>query len=61
MRHFVFATAMGALTLLRPHGSIPAPLAPQGLRSPHPVIYAVDNPAEPGAAFPNDSWSGGTD
>jgi hypothetical protein len=61
MRHLVVVAIVGTLALLGPHGSIPVQPASPDRGPAAPPIYAVDNPAQPGDAFPNGPWSGGTD
>jgi hypothetical protein len=60
MRHLLLA-AVGALALVGPHGAAPLQAAPPGLAPAGLTLYAVDNPAQPGDAFPNSPYSGGTD
>lgn len=61
MRHWVIAAAVGAVTFLMPLHAAAGPAIPLG-DAPHTtVVYALDNPAQPGDAFPNSPYSGGTD
>jgi hypothetical protein len=56
------ALVVGSLMLLGPYQAPATPLATLGLTNASPVSYAqvVDNPAEPGDAFPTGPFAGGT-
>jgi hypothetical protein len=61
MRHLLLAALVGGLVLLALVLASAAHDAVPGLPGVASVSYAVDNPGEPGDAFPNTPWSGGTD
>jgi hypothetical protein len=61
MRHLWLSALVGGLILLAPHGALVTPAAAPGSGPAALVGYAPDNPAEPGDAFPNGPFSGGTD
>jgi hypothetical protein len=61
MRHLFLGVLVGGLVLLALFLAFAAHDAAPGLPGAAAVSYAVDNPAEPGDAFPNDVFSGGTD
>jgi hypothetical protein len=61
MRHLFLAALIGGLVLLALVLASAAHDAVPGLPGAVPVSYAVDNPAEPGDAFPTGPFSGGTD
>ena len=62
MRYALLSALVGSLLLLGPHQASATPSDAPGLTSPAPVRYAqvVDNPAEPGDAFPTGPFAGGT-
>jgi hypothetical protein len=61
MRPLIIAAAVSALVLLGSHGAIPVQADPHDAGATSLTRYAVDNPAQPGDAFPSSPWSGGTD
>ena len=64
MRYLVLSALVGSLMLLGSHQALAAPPAARGLTSTASVLYAqgpLDNPAEPGDAFPTGPFAGGTD
>ena len=74
VRHAVLGAVAGGLLLLAPLQALAAdsthidnsgsPLGESAAQAAHAapaVVYAVDNPAQPGDAFPNGPFSGGND
>jgi hypothetical protein len=61
MRHLFLAALVGSLVLLALVLASAAYYGVPGLPGAASGSYAVDNPAEPGDAFPSGPFSGGTD
>jgi hypothetical protein len=64
MRALVLGALVGSVLLLAPPQALAAAPAVLGLTSTASVLYAqgpLDNPAEPGDAFPTGPFAGGTD
>jgi hypothetical protein len=63
MRYALLSALVGSLLLLGPHQASATPSDAPGLTSTAPVSYAqvpLDNPSEPGDAFPTGPFAGGT-
>ena len=64
MRYWLLSALVGSWLLLGPHQALATPSVGLGPTSPASVHNAqgpLDNPAEPGDAFPTGPFTGGTD